>query len=359
MEIAVAQLHPNPFRATDKALDLPEDIPLPEDDVAPVLALLAQCPAAAETPLVDTPDLATMGHVARLSLKDERGRMGLGSFKALGAAHVIARDAAETGAADLSTALAGRRYVTASAGNHGLSVAAGARIFGAEAAIYLSDTVPEGFADRLRAQGAEVVRAGAHYEASMQAAAQAAKEHGWQLLSDSSWQGYTNVPRVLMQGYLVLMDEVIRQIETPPTHIFVQAGVGGLAAAVAASARKAWGDMPCVIVVEPEAAPCIAASLTAGHAVATEGPVSSMGRLDCKEASLIALKGLARDADAVMTLSDEEAEALLPALDRADLGTTPSGAAGVAALMESAPFRAALSLDAISRVLAFLTETPG
>ncbi|SIS59564.1 diaminopropionate ammonia-lyase [Roseivivax lentus] len=355
----MARLHPNPFRATGTLPDLPPGIPFPEDDVAPVLHLLAQCPAAGETPLVDAPDLARVAEVASLSLKDERGRMGLGSFKALGAAHVIARDATETGAADLRTALAGRCYVTASAGNHGLSVAAGARVFGAEAAIYLSETVPEGFADRLRAQGARVVRAGAHYEASMQAAAEAAQANSWTLLSDSSWEGYTEAPRILMQGYLALMAEVVTQIGRPPSHIFVQAGVGGLAVAVAASARKAWGADVVIVVVEPEAAPCIAASLSAGHPVTTEGPVSSMGRLDCKEASLIALKGLARDADAVVTLSDAEVEALLPALDRAGLATTPSGAAGVAALMESVPMRAALGLDEDARVLAFLTETPG
>ncbi len=353
----MAKLHPNSLRASGTLPDLPADIPFPEDDVAPVLALLAQCPAAAETPLVSATDLARQAGVAHLALKDERARMGLGSFKALGAAHVIARDAADTGASDLSSALTGRRYVTASAGNHGLSVAAGARIFGAEAAIYLSDTVPETFAERLRAQGADVVRAGAHYEASMQAAAEAAAQNGWQLLSDSSWQGYTQAPRVLMQGYLVLMGEVIRQIETPPSHIFVQAGVGGLAAAVAASARKAWGDAPRIIVVEPEAAPCIAASMSAGHAVATEGPVSSMGRLDCKEASLIALRGLARDADAVVTLTDAEVEAVLPGLDRMGLATTPSGAAGVAALLESGPFRDTLALGPEARILAFLTET--
>ena len=298
-------------------------------------ALLAQCPAAAETPLTEAAELAALAGVAQLLIKDERGRMGLGSFKALGAAHVIARDAAETGAEDLTRALEGRCYVTASAGNHGLSVAAGAAIF-----------------------GANVVREGAFYEASMAAAAEAAAAKGWTLLSDSSWEGYTGPPHVLMQGYLALMAEVTRQDMAPPSHIFVQAGVGGLAASVAAAARKAWGDEVCIIVVEPEAAPCIAASLTAGHPVATQGPVSSMGRLDCKEASLIALKGLARDADAVMTLEDAEVETLLPALAEHGFATSPSGAAGVAALMESVPFRTMLGLGPEARVMAFLTETP-
>ncbi|MHA6326867.1 pyridoxal-phosphate dependent enzyme [Roseivivax sp. CAU 1753] len=353
----MARLHPNPFRATGRLPDLPEGIPFPEDDATPVEALLTRCPVATATPLVDAPGLARIAGVAQLALKDERGRMGLGSFKALGGAHVIACDAVATGAEDLRQALRGRRYVTASAGNHGVSVAAGAKVFGAQAVIFLPDTVPTSFADRLRAKGAEVVRAGAQYEASMAAAAEAAEQNGWTLLSDSSWSGYTDPPRVLMQGYLVLMAEVIRRANSPPTHIFVQAGVGGLAAAVAVSARRAWGDAVCIVAVEPEAAPCIAASLTEGRPVQTEGPVSSMGRLDCKAASLIALKGLARDVDAVMTLADAEVEALLPALAAEGLATTPSGAAGVAALMESVPFRASLGLGPDARVLAFLTET--
>ena len=153
--------------------------PAPGDafDTDAVTRLLDQCPAHHATPLVDCEGLARTIGAARLVLKDERSRMGLGSFKALGAAHVIARDAAdvvrETGV-DWSKALNGRSYVAASAGNHGLSLAAGAAVFGARAVIYLADTVPEGFAARLRAKGAEVVRAGANYEESMAAVSVAA-----------------------------------------------------------------------------------------------------------------------------------------------------------------------------------------
>jgi diaminopropionate ammonia-lyase len=149
----------NPFRGRG----LPEDVlmgaPWPSVDAQAHEALSTQCPAAGETPLV-----MVDGFGPRLWLKNERGRMGLGSFKALGAAYVIAHEAVATGADDLSVALKDRAYVTASAGNHGLSVAAGARIFGARAVVYLSDNVPDGFAARLRKTGAEVVRAGADYE---------------------------------------------------------------------------------------------------------------------------------------------------------------------------------------------------
>ena len=133
---------------------------LPLSNPQEVAHLLQRCPAHAPTPLRNLPDLAAHFGIAQLWLKDERARMGLGSFKALGAAYAIARAAAATQADDLSQALRGHVYVTASAGNHGMSVAAGARLFGARAVIVLADTVPEAFATRLRAKGAEVMRAG-------------------------------------------------------------------------------------------------------------------------------------------------------------------------------------------------------
>jgi diaminopropionate ammonia-lyase len=317
-----------------------------------VSALLALCPAHAPTPLVESPRLAARAGAARLFLKDECGRMGLGSFKALGAAYAIAQEAAAAGG-PWETALAGRSFVTASAGNHGLSVAAGARLFGAQAQIFLAETVPEGFAARLRAKGAEVVRAGATYEDSMAAAERAAQTQGWTLLSDSSWPGYTELPWRVMEGYLQLAAEAAEQIGAPPTHILLQAGVGGLAAAVAAHARAVWGDAPTIVVVEPEAAPALIESIRAGRLVTTEGPVSAMGRLDCKTPSMIALAGLARDADLFLTVSEAEAEVAVGALAAEGMPTTPSGAAGVAALLAGVP-----GIGAEARVLAFVTEGP-
>lgn len=334
----------NPWRGTGLPDQVLHGAPAPSIDAGAVEDLLARCPAAAETPLVEV-----SGFAPRVWAKDERGRMGLGSFKALGAAYVIAHQAAATGASDMVRALAGRTYVTASAGNHGLSVAAGARIFGARAVVYLSDTVPDVFAQKLRNKGAEVVRAGRDYEASMQAAADTAHEKGWTLLSDSSWPGYLDLPHRLMEGYLAMAAEATRQMPEPPTHILLQAGVGGLAGACAAWFRRVWGDSPQIIVVEPEAAPALIDSIKAGHVVDTDGPVSNMGRLDCKTPSLIALKGLARDADTFVTIRDAQADAVLPQLAAQGLATTQSGAAGLAALGE-------MGLKADARVLCILSE---
>lgn len=292
--------------------------------------------------------LADKARVAEVHIKDERGRMGLGSFKALGAAYVIACDA-EAGLA------AGRTYVTASAGNHGLSVAAGAQAFGAQAVIYLAETVPENFADRLRSFGADVRRHGAVYEDSMAEAARAADANGWPLLSDSSWPGYFDVPHRLMEGYTVLMQETVAAMPAP-THIFLQAGVGGLAAACASYARQSWGDAPRIIVVEPEVAPALFTSVAAGSPQVTTGPSSDMGRLDCKEPSLIALKGLARDADDYVLISETEGADGSTMAANMGFPSTPSGAAGLAALLASGPYRDALGLTSMSRVLLILSE---
>lgn len=315
-------------------------------DPARVGALIARCPHHRETPLVEAEELARETGVGALWIKDERDRMGLGSFKALGAAHAIARQAVS----DPDTR---PTYVAASAGNHGLSVAAGAEAFGARAVIYLAETVPDAFAARLAARGAEVVRAGSTYEASMAAAEKAAAANGWTLLSDSTWEGYEAPALDVMEGYLQMAEEAARQCPAAPTHILLQAGVGGMAAAVAGHARRVWGDGPAIVVVEPDAAPALFESVRAGRLVTADGPVSSMGRLDCKTPSLVALSALARDADLFVTITEDEAAAGVALLDAHGLATTPSGGAGLAALI--AGLR---GIGRQSRVLTVLSEGP-
>jgi diaminopropionate ammonia-lyase len=348
----MAQIIPNPWRAQGLA-ELPSG---QAPDPTAVAKLLALCPLHAPTPLQDCPALAQHLGVVRVSLKDERHRMGLGSFKALGGAYAIAHDAslavAQTGV-PWSEALIGRGYVTASAGNHGLSVAAGTRIFGARAVIYLSHRVPEGFAARLREKGAEVVRAGETYEESMQAAEAAASNGQLSLLSDSSWPGYTTPPFLVMEGYTQMAQEIADQIETVPTHVFLQAGVGGLAAAIAGVLRQTWGAGPRMIIVEPEAAPALIESIKAERVVTTSGPLSQMGRLDCKTPSMLALADLARDADDFATITEDEAQRAVDQLGAMNMATTPSGAAGLAAALAGIG-----DLSADAHVLCIISEGP-
>ena len=319
-------------------------VPFPSTNSARPIGMLKNCPAHSQTPLLYADKLAADLNIASIQIKDERNRMKLGSFKALGAAYVIASDAAERDVSNVT-------YVTASAGNHGMSVAAGAAAFGATAVVYLSSTVPEDFAERLSVIGATVVRSGDNYEASMEAAQNAAVHNGWVLLSDSSWDGYFDLPWRLMEGYTVMAAEIVAQIDHVPTHIFLQAGVGGLAGAMAACFRASWGDFPHITVVEPAFAPALLNSIIEGKFVSAPGPVSDMGRLDCKEASLIALAGLSRDANQFVTLTESECLEAIAKLPKYDLATSSSGGAGLAAMMLSG-----LATD--SSVLCILSEGP-
>lgn len=317
-------------------------------DPARPLAMLAACPAYAPTPLVE---IGTGGISALV--KDESRRMGLGHFKALGGVYAVAclvARAAEAarGAPLAPEALTGSEaaraasamtFVTASAGNHGMAVAAGARIFGARARIHLAETVPEAFAARLAGTGCEVVRSGPDYEAAVAAAMADAEAAGATLLADGSWEGYTERPALVMEGYTVIAEEIAEVLERSgawPDRVYLQAGVGGLAAAMAVRIRARWPAATEIVVVEPEAAACLAASAEAGAPVTVEGPVSSQGRLDCKAPSILAVAALAETAVRYAAVSDAEAEAAADLLAGAGMPTTPSGAAGLAALRADA-----------------------
>jgi diaminopropionate ammonia-lyase len=171
-------------------------------------------------------------------------------------------------------------------------------------------------------------------------AIRSADEKGWIHLADGSWPGYVDPPALIMEGYTVLAEECRRGfIETGnwPTHVFLQAGVGGLAASVAAHIREYWPEQPFIVVVEPDAAPCLLRSLKAGTLTHAAGPDSNMGRLDCKDASMIAFDSLRCDANAFLTISDNDAELASEMLDRHGVLTTASGAAGLAGLIALAP----------------------
>jgi diaminopropionate ammonia-lyase len=336
-------------------------------DASRAMALLRQCPAYAPSPLLQQQGLAEEIGIAALFIKDESKRMRLGSFKALGGAFAVAQlisDAAGTTdfeSQQAKTTAANMTFITASAGNHGLSVAAGARIFGARAIIFLSSSVPEGFANRIRAMDAQIVRVDGSYEDSVGAAIAAARDNDWLLLADGSWDGYTERPALVMEGYTVLAEECRTQFSAKsiwPSHVFLQAGVGGLAAAVAGHIRQYWDRQPTIIIIEPEAAACLMESIQARQITRGEGPLSNMGRLDCKDASLIAFGSLKNDADFFVTISDDEAALAVSVLARYSIDTTPSGAASFAALPRTNLHSANLNLDEESRCLVFVTEGP-
>jgi diaminopropionate ammonia-lyase len=309
------------------------------------LALLGACPVYAETSL----SMKDLGASVPVLVKEESERMRLGSFKAVGGTYAVAQmihDAwVEAGNDPLSPEeftsdavkdfASNMTFMCASAGNHGLSVAAGANIFGAKARIHLSEEVPEGFAERLRGIGAEVVRSGPTYETSLDAANKDGKETDALLLADGSWPGYTYRPSLVMEGYTVIAEEMREAFERGdqpwPTHVFLQAGVGGIAYMV----RKNWSVQPEIIIVEPDRAPCLKNSHEAGKIVHAPGPVSNMGRLDCKDPSLVAFHALEKCAVSYATVTDEEADVAVAKLKDYGINSTPSGTAGYTALLKA------------------------
>ena len=339
-------------------------------------SFLAACPMHTPTPLLRVP----LAGLASLHVKDESQRLGLGSFKALGGAYavmslVLARASEQLKRPllpqdlllpEVRSVASSITVACATDGNHGRSVAAGARICGCSAKIFIHEHVSTARADAIAAFGASMVRVQGGYDESVIAAADAAATEGWQIVSDTSYEGYEAIPLTVMQGYTVMAGEAFDQLKEsqhlPPTHIFLQAGVGGLAAAVAAHALAVFGaqKLPRIVVVEPLRAACLFASAQAGRAVTvpSEQP-TLMAMLECHTPSPIAWQVL--DALASHYLALEEDEALSGMLHLADVGVVggESGAAGLSGLiagLKDESVRSALGLSADSRVLVFNTE---
>lgn len=343
------------------------------------MRLISSWAGYAPTPLVPLASLAADLGVAEIRYKDEGGRFGLGSFKALGGAHAVFRllkaelerrtgapvDAEALASGALAHAVADITVTCATDGNHGRSVAWGARLFGAACVIFVHATVSEGRAETIRGYGAQVIRTPGTYDDSVREAARAAAENGWFVVSDTSYPGYVDVPRDVMQGYAVMVEEAIVASPTRPTHVFVQGGVGGLAAAVTAHLWETFGaETPTVVVVEPLAAACLLESARAGRATAVGGDLDTlMAGLACGEPSLIAWPILEAGVTAFMAIPDTAAVDAMRLLASGRAGSPivggESGVAGLAGLMVAAEhpdWRAAIGLDAEARVLLFGSE---
>jgi len=334
----------------------------------------------AETPLVALPGLAAAVGVAAIHVKDEGQRLGLGSFKALGGAYAVIRLVLEEAEARLGRpvdieelhapeirAIAGTMtFACATDGNHGRSVAQGAQLVGARAAIFVHAGVSDERVAAIARFGAEMIRVAGSYDDSVREAAQTAKEKAWTVVSDTSWPGYERIPGLVMQGYTALVREALRQMPEPPSHVFIQAGVGGIAAAVAGHLALTLGEQrPVFTVVDPARAACLFETAKAGHPVTVpHDEPTVMAMLECYEPSLVAWRVLSRVADAFMTVDEEDAVAVMRRLAN-PVGGDPaviageSGGVGLAGFLKAAAdpaAKAALSIDATSRVFVVNTE---
>ncbi|TCO73962.1 diaminopropionate ammonia-lyase [Rhodovulum euryhalinum] len=366
-------LHKAPWTADQNAI-------LGDAAFSAARATISSWPGYAPTPLVALPGLARAAGVASIHYKDESGRFGLGSFKALGGAYAVARllqrevetamghpvPMAEivTGAhADL---VAGITVCCATDGNHGRSVAWGAQTFGCACVIFIHATVSEGRKAAIAAYGAEVRRCAGNYDDSVREAQQTASREGWFVVSDTSYPGYMEIPKDVMQGYELMAAEAFEALSEPPTHVFLQTGVGGMAAAVAAQAKRRWGEgRPVIVLADPDQSACWVDSYRAGAPTPVHGDLDTlMAGLACGEVSALAWQILSTHGDAAMAVPDAAAVEMMrrladPVAADPPLVAGESAVAGLAALfaaMDDAEARAALCLTSAARVLVFGTE---
>lgn len=334
------------------------------------------------TPLVSLQGLSSRLGIASLHYKDESGRFGLGSFKSLGGAYAVLRillkhvEEKIGGKVDAADLISGKyahltRELTvcsATDGNHGRSVAWGARIFGCKCVIYIHATVSEGRKLSIENYGAQVVRVPGNYDDTVRFCASEAGRLGHVVVSDTSYEGYLEIPRDVMRGYTVLAAELVEQFagKAPPTHVFVQSGVGGLAAAVCSYFWDTWNDRrPVFVVVEPENAACFYESVRAGTPTVVGGDLETMmAGLSCGEVSLIAWDILRAGANAALSVPDSSVSACMRALARPCNGDAPitagesavGGLVGLLTALGDANIKAQLKLDENSVVLCIGSE---
>ncbi len=356
---------------------------LSEAGFAAALAEISSWPGYEPTPLLPLGALAQRLGLAALWYKNERGRFGLGSFKALGGAYAVANvlrqqvmAARGLKAVTSQQLLSGefadlvrKATVTcATDGNHGRSVAWGAQLFGCACVIFVHETVSQGRRNAIAKYGAEVREVKGNYDDAVKHAAATARDNGWTVVSDTSYPGYRDIPLDVMHGYGVMAAEIAQQMPQgdPPTHVLAQAGVGALAAAVCASFWQRWGERrPRSVVVEPLRADCVYRSLEAGKPVVVGGALDTvMAGLACGEVSELAWEILRGGVNVAVAIDDAYALEAMRLLAQPNDGDTPivageTGGAGLGALLaarDDLHLREVLGLDETSRVLLIGSE---
>lgn len=344
-------------------------------------------PGYQPTPLCRLRALAEQLGVAEIFVKDESQRFDLKAFKVLGGSYAIAKSIAkklgEPLAAlpferlvspGLKARLGEQTFITATDGNHGRGVAWTAQKLGQRAVVYMPQgTVPERL-ENIRALGAEASILDLNYDDCVRLAAKTAAEQGWTLVQDTAWEGYSEIPTWIMQGYLTLGEEIreeLARLASPgPTHIFLQAGVGAMAGALTAYVRSVYGPAVKIAIVEPLAADCFfrTAEANDGQLHKVEGEMRTiMAGLACGEVCPLVWPLTAGEASAFIAQSDAVAATAMrvlahpvgddPAIESGESGASAFGA--FYALMTEpslAAERQALDLNEKARVLLISTE---
>lgn len=319
--------------------------------------------------------LASIANVSEVYYKDESTRFDLGSFKALGGAFAVLKylsekikqktkkpvSIKEIREGSIASFVKEITVVTATDGNHGRSVAWGAKLAGCNCKIYIHKEVSKGREKAMADLGADVIRIDGDYDESVRQCAQEADQNGWQVISDTSYEGYEDIPKLVMAGYSLIVREILDEMKHPPTHVIIQAGVGGLAAAVCAAFWMELGkNRPRFIVCESTHSDCILQSLKNGKAsnVFIEEETIMAG-LSCGEISKIAWDILSKGASASVTLTDDQVGPIMRFMVSQNIEAGECAVPGIISLLaisNNSGQMKQLNLNQSSRVLVFGCE---
>ncbi len=336
------------------------------------------------TPLASLDELAKAIGVKKILVKDESYRFGLNAFKVLGGSYAIGKLLCEEEGIDIDAFdfaeykanNAGKMtFATATDGNHGRGVAWAARELGQNAKVYMPKGAAKDRVENIRAEGAECTVTDLNYDDAVRLACENADKHGWKVVQDTSWEGYTKIPTWIMQGYCTMADEAVEQMQEygveKPTHVVLQAGVGAMAGGVLGFLTNKFDPKELsAIVVEPDNAACIYASAISenGDMVNVTGDLETiMAGLACGEPNPLGWDILKANSAHFLSCEDKMAALGMRVLGN-PLGNDPkvisgeSGAIGVGLLAtiahspEKDKLLAEFGLNQDSVVLLFNTE---
>jgi len=270
-----------------------------KDDIDDAYNIISKWEGYSPTPLISLNKLSKELNLKNIFYKDENKRFDLKSFKALGGAYAVEK--VTKGNKDIVVA-------TATAGNHGRSVAWGARRLGLKCKIFISEFVSEARGQAMTDLGADVIKVKGNYEQSLIECIKQSTDNNWQIVQDVAWKDYMLVPKYTMAGYSVMMKEIIDQINSEKiTHIILQAGVGGMAGAMVAGIARYLDNIPVTIVVEPDSAACVLESIKTGKIEKIDIKRESlMGGMSCGEVSLVPWEILKNSVKYCISLPDDD-----------------------------------------------------
>ena len=356
----------------DNAMHAVADDLFPKGMCEKAFESITQWSAYEQTALISLDDFAKQMGVKKVLYKDESTRLNLGAFKALGGAYAVQTilDARAAAGDDIHNADGSTLIVcTATDGNHGRSVSWGAQQKDIPCHIFIHAGVSKGREKSLAEYGATVHRVDGNYDDSIAECIKMAEINGWQIVSDTSWDGYREIPTQVMAGYTVLAAEVIEQLEEEKetlTHIILQAGCGGMAGALMAYFWKHWReDLPEVIVMESSMSDCVLESMQRDEIYLVDiVDETLMAGLSCGEVSELAWPILRHGASHVLTVSDEGVKPMMRFLAKSE-GDRPnivggecsaSGLITIKTLVDNPELAKSTNIDENSVILVIGTE---